>query len=148
MNSLKSRRRLTFAEEFFLNCSGECSGKLKLDTEEVFFVHEMYNGRQRENITGQKRLRSKQEAYHENTKEERLDIGRRIYDSEINRYVVTEQYGISDQTAWNYMRMYRNTNGLAQKRGKRTIVTPSFQKTPVCMEELESMTKEQLIQKC
>ena len=80
------------------------------------------------------------------TKEERLDIGRRIYDGEISRYEAAEQYGINDQTARNYMRMYRDTNKLPPKRGKSSIATPSFQKAPVGMEELESMTKEQLIQ--
>ena len=80
------------------------------------------------------------------TKEERLNIGRRIYDGEISRYEAAEQYGINDQTARNYMRMYRDTNKLPPKRGKRSIATPSFQKTPVDMEELESMTREQLIQ--
>ncbi len=80
------------------------------------------------------------------TKEERMDIGRRIYDGEISRYEAAEQYGINDQTARSYMRMYRDTNKLPPKRGKSSIATPSFQKTPVGMEELESMTKEQLIQ--
>jgi len=80
------------------------------------------------------------------TKEERLAIGRRIYDGEISRYEAAEQYGINDQTARNYMRMYRDTNKLPPKRGKRSIATPSFQKTPVDMKELESMTREQLIQ--
>ena len=37
------------------------------------------------------------------TKEERLDIGRRIYDGEIGRYEAAEQYGINDQTARSYM---------------------------------------------
>ena len=40
------------------------------------------------------------------TLEERLEIGRRIYDGEISRYEAAEQYGINDQTARNYMRMY------------------------------------------
>ena len=80
------------------------------------------------------------------TKEERLDIGRRIYDGEISRYEAAEQYGINDQTVRSYIRMYRDTNKLPPKRGKSSIATPSFQKTPVGMEELESMTKEQLIQ--
>ena len=80
------------------------------------------------------------------TKEERMDIGRRIYDGEISRYEAAEQYGINDQTARSYMRMYRDTNKLPPKRGKSSIATPSFQKTPDGMEELESMTKEQLIQ--
>ena len=46
------------------------------------------------------------------TNQERLDIGQRIYDGEITRYQAAEQYGISEQTARNYMRMYRDANGL------------------------------------
>ena len=42
------------------------------------------------------------------TKEQRLDIGRRIYDGEITKYDATQQYDISHQTARDYMRLYRN----------------------------------------
>ena len=80
-------------------------------------------------------------------KEERLDIGRRIYDGELTRHQAAEQYGIGEQTARNYMRLYRDMNQLPPKRGKKNgIMTPSFKKPPADMEELESMTKEQLIQ--
>ncbi|GJM57580.1 hypothetical protein AAK706_13005 [Erysipelotrichaceae bacterium 66-17] len=37
------------------------------------------------------------------TKEQRLDIGRRIYNGEITRYQAAEEYDISDQTARDYM---------------------------------------------
>ena len=81
------------------------------------------------------------------TKEERLDIGRRIYDGEISRYQAARIYDISEQTARDYMRLYRDTEQLPPKRAaKSTITVPSFQTNPVGMEELESMTKEQLIQ--
>ena len=40
------------------------------------------------------------------TKEQRLDIGRRIYDGELTRYEAAEEYGSSDETARNYMRQY------------------------------------------
>ena len=80
-------------------------------------------------------------------KEERLDIGRRIYDGELTRYQAAEQYGIGEQTARNYMRLYRDTNQLPPKRGRKNgIKAPSFKKPPADMEELKSMTKEQLIQ--
>ena len=80
------------------------------------------------------------------TKEERLDIGRRIYDGELSRYQAAEQYGISDQTARDYMRLYRDENHLPPKRAaKMTIHSPSFHNAPAGMEELESMTKEELI---
>ena len=78
------------------------------------------------------------------TKEQRLDIGRRIYYSEISRYEAAEEYGISEQTARNYMRMYRDVNRLPPKHGQRS--TGSFKKEPVDLDELKSMTKEELIQ--
>ena len=80
------------------------------------------------------------------TPEERLDIGRRIYDGELSRYEAAEQYGIGEQTARNYMRMYRDANHLPPKRGKRSLTAPSFKTALAGMEDLESMTKEQLIQ--
>ena len=77
------------------------------------------------------------------TKEERLDIGRRIYDGEISRYQAAEIYDISEQTARDYMRLYRDAEQLPPKRAaKNTIKAPSFQTDPAGMEELESMTKE------
>ena len=39
------------------------------------------------------------------TKEQRLDIGRRIYYSEISRYEAAEEYGISEQTALFYLKL-------------------------------------------
>ena len=81
------------------------------------------------------------------TKEERLDIGRRIYEGELSRYQAAEAFGISDQTARDYMRLYRDANQLPAKRGtKGSIKSSSFQTAPAGMEDLESMTKEQLIQ--
>lgn len=80
------------------------------------------------------------------TKEQRLDIDRRIYYSEISRYEAAEEYGISEQTARNYMRMYRDVNRLPPKHGQRSIGTLSFKKEPVELDELKSMTKEELIQ--
>ena len=79
------------------------------------------------------------------TKEQRLDIGRRIYYSEISRYEAAEEHGISEQTARNYMRMYRDVNRLPPKHGQRSIGALSFKKEPVELDELKSMTKEELI---
>ena len=47
------------------------------------------------------------------TKEQRLDIGRRIYDGEITKYEAARQYGINSSTARDYMRMYRDENQIA-----------------------------------
>ena len=79
------------------------------------------------------------------TKEERLNIGQRIYNGEITRYQAAEEYGISDQTARDYMRLYRDANHLPPKRGthKSSI---SVLNPPTSMEDLASMSKEELIE--
>lgn len=81
------------------------------------------------------------------TLEERLDIGRRIYDGEITRYQAAAEYDISDQTARNYMRLYRDSNNLPPKhKSRNSHMAPSFSKGPAGMEEFQNMTKEELIQ--
>ena len=80
------------------------------------------------------------------TREERLDIGRRIYDGEITRYEAAEIYDISDQTARDYMRLYRDINHLPSKSYRKSGAAKVSRKIPADMEELESMTKEELIQ--
>lgn len=79
------------------------------------------------------------------TREERLDIGRRIYDGEITRYEAADIYDIGDQTARNYMRMYRDVNHLSPKSHRKNGAATTAQKIPPGMEDLESMTKEELI---
>ena len=74
----------------------------------------------------QKRPKKNRRLAMKYTPEERLDIGRQIYDGELSRYEAAEQYGIGEQTARNYMRMYRDANHLPPKRGKRAISAPSF----------------------
>ena len=46
------------------------------------------------------------------TKDQRLDIGKRIYEGEISRFEAAEEYGIGADTARNYMRQYRAENHL------------------------------------
>ncbi len=80
------------------------------------------------------------------TREERLDIGRRIYEGELSRYQAAEAYGVSETTARDYMRLYRDTNHLPAKQSTKAFIkAPALQSAPVNMEELEAMTKEQLI---
>ena len=55
------------------------------------------------------------------TKEQRLDIGRRIYDGEIDCHQAAEQYEINHYTARDYMRMYRDVNQLPKKRKSNKI---------------------------
>jgi len=78
------------------------------------------------------------------TKEERLDIGRRIYDGELSPYEAAKTYGINHYTARDYMRLYRDVNKLPNKRMKNSPMTP-LNKEPAGLEDLESMTKEELI---
>ncbi len=81
------------------------------------------------------------------TREERLDIGRRIYKGELSRYQAAEAYGIGKMTARDYMRLYRDANQLPSKqRAKVSTKASDLPRASVNMEDLESMTKEQLIQ--
>lgn len=82
------------------------------------------------------------------TKEKRHDIGRRIYDGELTRYEAAEEYEISEQTARNYMRLYRDVNHLPPRKGAQHICGLAKTRsvpTPTGLEELQSMTKEELI---
>ena len=49
------------------------------------------------------------------SKEERLDIGAKIYHNEITKYEAAERYGISVYSAREYMRIYRDAHGLTEK---------------------------------
>jgi transposase-like protein len=83
------------------------------------------------------------------TKEQRLDIGRRIYDGEISKYEAAEQYDISYQTARDYMRLYRNENHLPPKCRHPSANDRPIQKAvnePNNLEAYEAMSKDDLIQ--
>lgn len=82
------------------------------------------------------------------SKEERLKIGKRIYDGEITRYEAAEEYGIGDDTARDYMRYYRDLNNLPNKASSRRKVTIKYSpnNSPPELEALEKMSKEELIQ--
>ena len=86
------------------------------------------------------------------TLEQRLDIGRRIYEGEITRFQAAQEYDINDNTARNYMRLYRDTNNLPPKNGGRKNLTTTAKSSSSIeikqrnLEEYESMTKEELIQ--
>lgn len=82
------------------------------------------------------------------TKEQRLDIGREIYEGKLTRYEAAEKYDINDQTARDYMRLYRDINNLSPKRSGRslTITAKSAQTAPSGLEDLESMSKDELIE--
>lgn len=82
-------------------------------------------------------------------KDQRLEIGRKIYCGEITKYEAAEMYGLSPATAREYMRLYRDVNGLPSKRGSSKDSCAEFVRvTPEVdgIEKYESMTKEELIQ--
>lgn len=80
------------------------------------------------------------------TKEERLDIGRQIYTGEMSRYKASEKYGISINTARDYMRLYRDANDLPAKRGTaKNYAVGHTAASAASLEKLESMSKEELI---
>lgn len=82
------------------------------------------------------------------SKEERLDIGAKIYNSEMTKYEAADRYGISVGSAREYMRMYRDAHGLPQKgRSKEAHQVKIVEQAKIPRyEEYESMTKEELIQ--
>lgn len=49
------------------------------------------------------------------TKEQRLNIGKQIYENELTKYEAAEQYNIGVDCAREYMRLYRNANNLPPK---------------------------------
>ena len=80
------------------------------------------------------------------TKEERLDIGRRIYTGELSRYEAGEKYGISCNTARDYMRLYWDTHDLPAKRETPKNYAAVQAAAPTAgLVEFESMSKEELI---
>ena len=87
-------RRCTPPKRYSIKTRHLCSGKLFLDTEGAIFVQQMYNGRLENTHVVQTCPQVRQEAAMKYTLEERLEIGRRIYDGEMSRYEAAEQYGI------------------------------------------------------
>lgn len=80
------------------------------------------------------------------TKEERLEIGRRVYTDELTRYEASEKYDISPNTSRDYMRLYRDANDLPAKRGTpKNYATRQTAAPAAGLEKLKSMSKEELI---
>ena len=80
------------------------------------------------------------------TKEEKMEIGRRIYHNELTRNQAAEEYSIGEYTARDYMRMYRDLNHLPpkMKAWKKTSEVPETCKLPE-ISQLEALTREELI---
>ena len=75
------------------------------------------------------------------TKEEKLNIGRRIYEGELTRYQAAEEYDIGENTARSYMRMYRDLNQLPPKeKGLSTNISDSVSFTWFSIKEICSIS--------
>ena len=82
------------------------------------------------------------------TKEQRLNIGKQIYEGNLTKHEASVQYGIGIDTAREYMRLYRDSNGLLPKN--KSLNTINFTKGSVTspkfdLSDYEVMTKEELI---
>ena len=80
------------------------------------------------------------------TKQERLEIGRQIYEDEINKHQAASRYGICEDSARKYMREYRDTNKLPAKEPAH-LNSPlvKLDKPDPNLEDYENMTKAELI---
>ena len=82
------------------------------------------------------------------TREERLDIGRQIYNNELSKSDAAIKYSISEGTARDYMRLYQDVNDLPPKnriqKDENTVRINTYSSEPD-LSEYESMTKKELI---
>lgn len=77
--------------------------------------------------------------------EERLNIGREIYDNELSKHDATVKYGISLNTAREYMRMYRDEYSLPPKQSVRKCGNGAVTVKTASYDEFDSMSREELI---
>ena len=86
-------------------------------------------------------------------KEERLDIGRQIFEREITIQQAQEEYGITERTATRYRDLYKAKYGLTENfrpRSGEQLKKPSSTRCKVSkikvLTEYERMSREELIQ--
>lgn len=84
------------------------------------------------------------------TKEQRLDIGRRIYDGELSLRQAMKEYGICYSAAQNYLKYYRDENQLPvrpikRSDGKESVLTLKSCE-PRALEDYKEMSKDELIE--
>ena len=83
------------------------------------------------------------------TREERPDIGRQIYNNELSKSDAAIKYSISEGTARDYMRLYRDVNSLPPKnriQKDENTVKINIHSCEPDLSEYESMTKEELME--
>ena len=84
------------------------------------------------------------------TREERMAIGKEICDTKISSYEAAAKYGINQTTASSYARYYRAYKDAEElpptRRDRSDCRRGSANTKPKDLEELEQMSKEELIQ--
>ncbi len=79
--------------------------------------------------------------------DERLEIGRLIYEGELSKADATKKFGISTDTARHYMRFYRNYYDLpAMPVRKKAAPPPKEDKLEAVRERLKKMKKKELLE--
>lgn len=81
------------------------------------------------------------------TKEERLDIAKRVYDREMTVSEAAIKFDISPDTVKGYLRLYRTQTGLPpmNKGGYTATLRKIAPQGDSSLKEYEGMTKEELI---
>ena len=79
------------------------------------------------------------------TKEERIEIGRKIYEAKISSLSASFEFGISEESARRYRLMYEESAGIVHTTRKIHESSPLNPKVNDFATEYESMSKEELI---
>lgn len=82
------------------------------------------------------------------TREQRLDIARRVYDGELTVEEAAVRYELNPSSVKGYLRLYRAETGLPPRtRRKKTgsVTQPVEDPKDSSLKEYESMSKEELI---
>lgn len=82
------------------------------------------------------------------TKEQRLDIAKRVYDGELTVEEAAVKYGLNPSSVKGYLRLYRAETGLPPRtRRKKTGNATQYieDKKDSSLKEYEAMSKEELI---
>ena len=82
------------------------------------------------------------------TKEQRLDIAKRVYDGELTVEEAAVRYDLNPSSVKGYLRLYRAETGLptrTRRKNARSYMQPSPEPGDSSLKEYESMSKEELI---
>lgn len=82
------------------------------------------------------------------TKEQRLDIARRVYDGDLTVEEAAVKYELNPSSVKGYLRLYRAETGLPPRtRGKKAgnVTQPIEDQKEPSLKEYEAMSKEELI---